>query len=859
MKRIFFLLLSMISIGLQAQSGFSFQASFKEKDGKPAVNKKIPLRFIILDASGKQVYSEDQSPTTDQFGLVNLVIGGSAVFSKLDFSKGASLRVDCDADLNGVYELLSSGPLLAGPYGNNLTSSDSIVGDKYIQVVKKKGSGDKDLIVLNVNNVLFDEIAKRSAIHCDSIFGDTLVGNILIHTFIKYVCDTVKYYDDTKILNLMQIKVNPLYDSIASINKKLKTFRLDTLVIVLHPGKGIAIRKDTIENLGDADASDDVTKTSIHSGDVTGTFDKLKISDNTIGSEQIKDGTVTGADIKDGTISASDLVFAIPTKLSDLSDVSIPSPQNGQVLKWNGNKWVADVDLSSVGSGSAATSSPLQGDGSANNPITLTPVTGTSIPQVLRWSNGAWAAGPESAGPQGQKGDKGDQGIQGLQGIAGTNGLNGAVGATGPQGPKGDQGIQGLQGIAGSNGLNGAVGAAGPQGPKGDQGIQGLQGLQGPAGTYTAGTGISLTNSIITNTGDTDPANDVTTTSQAGGDLSGTFSNLQLGLNSVGISELANNTVGTSKIATNAVTFDKLAPGTPNISQVLKWNGAAWAPGTESTGTIYTAGTGISIASNQISNTGLLTTSIHAGDVTGAYNALQIAANAVTATEIADNAVGTTEIANNSITNSKIADNAVGTQKINDGSVGLVDLASPTGKNTVANTILKWDGSAWGYDQITIDNFLTAGTTSVFHTGDGTADLGASNHRWKVIYATNTVINTSDKNLKKNIMNTPYGLRDILKMRPVHFNWKTENDSDKKHIGFIAQEINEIVPEVIDRQVNDGKEIYGMKYTELIPILVKSIQEQQKMIDDLKSEITAMKSNSIYPGAAASLNSKLNK
>ncbi|MBK8780056.1 MAG: hypothetical protein IPO25_22615 [Saprospiraceae bacterium] len=88
------------------------------------------------------------------------------------------------------------------------------------------------------------------------------------------------------------------------------------------------------------------------------------------------------------------------------SPVSANTPQNGQVLKWNGtvNKWQPDTDLTSVGSGSAATATPLTGDGSSNNPIAIAPVTGTSIPQVLKWSNGVWAAAPkETAGPQGQR------------------------------------------------------------------------------------------------------------------------------------------------------------------------------------------------------------------------------------------------------------------------------------------------------------------------------------------------------------------------------------------------------------------------------------------------------------------------
>ncbi|MBK8780057.1 MAG: hypothetical protein IPO25_22620 [Saprospiraceae bacterium] len=218
---------------------------------------------------------------------------------------------------------------------------------------------------------------------------------------------------------------------------------------------------------------------------------------------------------------------------------------------------------------------------------------------------------------------------------------------------------------------------------------------------------------MITNIGDTDPSNDLTNTSNAGGDLTGTFSNLQLVPNSVGISELADNTVGTTKIANNAVTFNKLAPGTANTPQILKWNGGSWAAGSENTGPTYTAGTGIAILNNVISNTGdqsatneiqtlsynssanqlnlslgggavtlpyLLPATNFAGDVTGQSNNLQIAANAVGNTEMADNAINTAELANNAVTNSKIADNAVGTQKINDGAVGLVDLASPTGK-----------------------------------------------------------------------------------------------------------------------------------------------------------------------------------
>ena len=58
--------------------------------------------------------------------------------------------------------------------------------------------------------------------------------------------------------------------------------------------------------------------------------------------------------------------------------------------------------------------------------------------------------------------------------------------------------------------------------------------------------------------------------------------------------------------------------------------------------------------------------------------------------------------------------------------------------------------------------------------------------------------------------------------------------------------MNQIIPEVIDIQKDaDNKEMYGMKYTELIPVLVKAIQEQQVQIENLKSELNALKINKV--------------
>lgn len=144
------------------------------------------------------------------------------------------------------------------------------------------------------------------------------------------------------------------------------------------------------------------------------------------------------------------------------------TPQEGQILLFNGEAWVpADVSELDI--------SGLKGD------------QGDAGPEGAMGPQGP--VGP--MGPQGPKGDKGDNGVAGAQGPIGP------AGAMGPQGPKGDKGDAGAPGVAGAIGPQGPKGDAGapgvagaigpmgpmgPQGPKGDAGEAGPQGLQGPAG-----------------------------------------------------------------------------------------------------------------------------------------------------------------------------------------------------------------------------------------------------------------------------------------------------------------------------------------------------------------------------------------
>ena len=89
---------------------------------------------------------------------------------------------------------------------------------------------------------------------------------------------------------------------------------------------------------------------------------------------------------------------------------------------------------------------------------------------------------------------------------------------------------------------------------------------------------------------------------------------------------------------------------------------------------------------------------------------------------------------------------------------------------------------------------------------------------------------TSSKRYKENINTLDYSISDILKLMPVCYNRIGET---KKEIGFIAEDMELVIPEIIE--YNYEGEIEGISYGRLTAVLVKAVKEQQKQIEELKS------------------------
>jgi hypothetical protein len=102
----------------------------------------------------------------------------------------------------------------------------------------------------------------------------------------------------------------------------------------------------------------------------------------------------------------------------------------------------------------------------------------------------------------------------------------------------------------------------------------------------------------------------------------------------------------------------------------------------------------------------------------------------------------------------------------------------------------------------------------------------------------------SDKRLKKNIKNLEYKecCEYLDSIKGVSFDWKKNNrniDKNKKQIGFIAQDIEKILPNIVTKG-RDG--IRGVQYDKIIPVLLEVVKGLNKRVEELETKIKNMKS-----------------
>jgi len=173
------------------------------------------------------------------------------------------------------------------------------------------------------------------------------------------------------------------------------------------------------------------------------------------------------------------------------------------------------------------------------------------------------------------------------------------------------------------------------------------------------------------------------------------------------------------------------------------------------------------------------------------------------------------------------------------------------GPRRTASIVVGFSGGAWGYQYMS------------FYVGDGgsnndDAHLPTSERVRLVTSGTNLVsggtwASLSDRRIKTDITTLHYGIKDIMKLQPIEFEFHDPKGFDYvpekiskesvHSVGFIAQDVYEIIPEIVYKPDDTEKELWGMQYEKLTPILVKGIQEQQSEIENLNNTINQLKTD----------------
>ena len=130
-------------------------------------------------------------------------------------------------------------------------------------------------------------------------------------------------------------------------------------------------------------------------------------------------------------------------------------------------------------------------------------------------------------------------------------------------------------------------------------------------------------------------------------------------------------------------------------------------------------------------------------------------------------------------------------------------------------------------------------TGSIFVSGSIGADEGAISASGDIIADGDVVaFNSSDERLKDNIEVIQGSLDKIDGIRGVEFDWNEKSPGwarERGHdVGVIAQEVQKVIPEIVVERKNG---YLGVDYKRIVPLLIESIKELKKEVEDLKKKV----------------------
>ena len=176
---------------------------------------------------------------------------------------------------------------------------------------------------------------------------------------------------------------------------------------------------------------------------------------------------------------------------------------------------------------------------------------------------------------------------------------------------------------------------------------------------------------------------------------------------------------------------------------------------------------------------------------------------------------------------------------------GFLRLSAGGGSSAGTQSSIDLSGYSNVADMLNNIVMRTAGTERLRIDNVGNVGIGTSAPTVRLQVSgdiiANSIAGSSDARFKTNVTPIVNPLQKVLALRGVNFDWKTtefpaRSFSENRSLGFIAQEVEKVLPEVVQTEKN-AEGYKSVQYDKIVALLVEAIKDQQKQIDSLKAEL----------------------
>lgn len=344
MKQLLALLFVAISAATfaQAPQGINYQAVIRDNGGAVLANQAVGMKVSILQGSpsGTAVYEESFSPTTSQFGLVNVVIGQGTVisgdFTTIDWSAGPYYaEVSADETGGTSYSVLGTQQLMSVPYSLYAETAENVTNDQVNDADADPNNEIQDISLTGTDLTISGGSTVDLSVIQDGVNDADADPNNEIQA-ISFSNDTL-YLSNGGQVYLGAYGVDLVNDADADPNNEIQAISFSNDTLYLSNGGQVYLGAYGIDNVVDADADPTNELQSWSTlpgipGDFADNIDNVDDADNDPNNE-IQDISLTGTDLTISSGSTVDL-----SVVQDGVDDADNDPNNElQVLSTNGD------------------------------------------------------------------------------------------------------------------------------------------------------------------------------------------------------------------------------------------------------------------------------------------------------------------------------------------------------------------------------------------------------------------------------------------------------------------------------------------------------------------------------------------